>query len=190
MKKLLSQMTNEELWQLFPIFLTEHQTDWEIWYDEELKFLEKILPADEVERISHIGSTAIKDIWAKPIIDILVEVRNDCGLHVIKDILTDKGYICMSEKTERISLNKGYTESGFAEKVYHLHLRYSGDADEVYFRDYLNDNPQLAKQYEELKLDLWKRYEHDRDGYTEKKSDFVRAVTLSAAAYFLNCKRL
>jgi len=184
MKKTLSEMTNEELWQLFPIFLTEHRAEWEIWYDEELKVLEKILPARKVERISHIGSTAIKDIWAKPIIDMLVEVKNDCDLHTVRDILTDNGYICMTETTERISFNKGYTENGFAEKVYHLHLRYPGDADEVYFRDYLNENPHLAKQYEELKLHLWKRYEHDRDGYTEKKSDFVRSSTLSAIIFF------
>ena len=44
----------------------------------------------------------------------------------------------------------------FAEKVYHIHLRLKGDIDEVYFKNYLIDNPDIAKEYEELKIMLWK----------------------------------
>jgi GrpB-like predicted nucleotidyltransferase (UPF0157 family) len=66
---------------------------------------------------------------------------------------------------------------GFAEKVFHLHLRYYGDNDEVYFRDYLNEHAEIAKLYEEMKLNLWKQYEHDRDGYTEAKREFVKKYT-------------
>lgn len=83
----------------------------------------------------------------------------------------------MSETKDRISLHKGYTENGFAEKVFHLHFRLKGDNDELYFRDYLLADPEIAKAYEKLKLSLWKRYEHDRDGYTEAKTDFVRKYT-------------
>lgn len=72
MRKKLSEMSLEELWQLFPIFLKEHQDCWKEWYLEEENLLKKVLPL--IERISHIGSTAISSIWAKPIIDILVEV--------------------------------------------------------------------------------------------------------------------
>ena len=70
MGKKLSEMSIEELWQLFPIFLTEHQDCWESWYMEEVRELKEILPQDT--KISHIGSTAVGSIWAKPIIDILV----------------------------------------------------------------------------------------------------------------------
>lgn len=37
-------------------------------------------------------------------------------------------------------------------------------------------NPCLQKEYEDLKLELWKQYEHDRDGYTEAKTDFVKRI--------------
>ena len=57
------------------------------------------------------------------------------------------------------------------------HLRLVGDNDELYFRDYLNDHPQTAKEYEALKLRLWKEFEHDRDAYTEAKTDFIKVVT-------------
>ena len=55
-----------------------------------------------------------------------------------------------------------------------------GDNDELYFRDYLNEHPQIAKEYEALKLELWKRYEHDRDAYTDAKTAFIRKLTAEA----------
>ena len=105
----------------------------------------------------------------------------------MKDLLLQNGYLCMSEQRDRLSFNRGYTSEGFAEKVFHLHLRYRGDNDELYFRDYLNDHPALAKQYEALKLSLWKPFEHDRDGYTAAKTDFVTEQTAKAKAYY-GCK--
>lgn len=86
----------------------------------------------------------------------------------------------MSENDRRLSFNKGYTEDGFAERVFHLHLRRSGDNDELYFRDYLIAHPDAAKEYEKLKLSLWKPYEHDRDGYTEAKAELVKEYTSKA----------
>ena len=172
MGKALSDMTLEELWALFPIILTAHQEIWDAWYAEERDRLSGILPPEDI-RISHIGSTAIDSIWAKPIIDILVEIPAALPMDKFKALLSQNGYICMSEQQNRISFNRGYTSEGFAERVFHLHLRYAGDNDELYFRDYLNDNPLLAKQYEELKLSLWKRFEHDRDGYTHAKTSFI-----------------
>ncbi len=83
----------------------------------------------------------------------------------------------MSQNADRLSFNKGYTENGFAEKVFHLHLRYDGDNDELYFRDYLNEFPDAAYRYETLKMKLWKRFENDRDGYTGAKTDFVKRYT-------------
>lgn len=182
MSKLLSEMTLEELWQLFPIFLTEHKEIWKEWYTEESERLKSFLIPDI--KINHIGSTAIENIWAKPIIDILLEIPESASMEEIKNTLTHNGYICMSEEQSRKSFNRGYTENGFAEKVFHLHLRYFGDNDELYFRDLMNDDPMLAKQYEELKLSLWKKYEHDRDGYTSAKSNFVTEQTNIAKKKF------
>ena len=182
MGKKLSEMTLEELWQLFPIILTEHRPVWREWYAEEAEILAKILPPDV--RISHIGSTAVDTIWAKPIVDILVEVPRDCPLELLCQNLVRCGYICMSRTDTRISLNKGYTESGFAERVFHLHLRYAGDNDELYFRDYLLAHPGIAREYNDLKLGIWKEFEHNRDGYTNAKSDFVVKYTALAKSAF------
>lgn len=175
----LSEMKLEELWALFPIFLAEHNNNWNEWYGEEAGRLSTFLPMENA-RLSHIGSTAIKGIWAKPIIDILLEIPEAASMEAVKDLLASNGYICMCKEPGRKDFNRGYTESGFAEKVFHLHLRFTGDNDELYFRDYMNDHTALAKQYETLKLSLWRKYEHDRDAYTNAKSDFIRKHTLSA----------
>ncbi len=174
MKK-LNEMTLEELWQLFPISLTEHKTYWKDYYNEEISELKKLLPIHA--KYHHIGSTAINGIYAKPIIDILIVVNSLSEQKQAANLLENHGYIIMSETENRISLNKGYTENGFAEKVFHLHLRLKGDDDEIYFRDYLNAHPKTAKEYEKLKLKLAKEYEHNRDEYTQAKTEFVKRIT-------------
>ena len=176
----LEEMSLEELWQLFPIFLREHQDEWKEWYDEERLRLLIFLPANQLVRISHIGSTSLETIWAKPIVDILLEIPKETDMAVMRNLLLQNGYLLMSESQGRMSFNKGYTPSGFAERVFHLHLRYEGDHDELYFRDYLQEHPAVAKDYEKLKLSLWEQYEHNRDAYTEAKTDFIKNYTEEA----------
>ena len=178
MEKKLSEMSLEELWKLFPIYLTEHQPYWKEWYTDEESFLKNRVP--KIERISHIGSTAINSIYAKPIIDILVEISKDYCLSGYKEVIVKSGYTCMSETFDRLSFNKGYTEEGFAERVFHLHLRYIGDNDELYFRDYLIEHANIAIEYERMKLKLWKKYEFNRDDYTNSKTDFIQKYTEKA----------
>ena len=184
MEKKLSEMTLEELWKLFPIVLTEHRACWSEWYTEEEAFLKNKLP--QIERISHIGSTAIGSIRAKPIIDILVEVSKNHRLADYKDLIVESGYICMSETASRISFNKGYTEKAKLEYGNRYQIAAGGDNDELYFRDYLMEHADTAREYEKLKLSLWKQYEHNRDGYTSAKTDFVQMYTEKAKLEYGN----
>lgn len=190
--KKLSEMTLEELWHLFPISLVPHNDAWCDWYCEEANFISEILPG--TFKLYHIGSTAVPGIYAKNIVDILAVSSSDenasnamgeafasaSALVAASEALCENGWICMSRSDSRISLNKGYTEAGFADRVFHLHLRLQGDDDEIYFRDYLCLHPETAKEYETLKLSLWKKFEFDRDGYTEAKTEFVRKISTLA----------
>lgn len=180
MRKELSELSLKELWELFPIFLVAHNDKWNVFYDEMESFLKIILSECSIERISHIGSTAISGIWAKDIVDILIEVSKDSDIQNTAKIIEKNGFICMSAESDRISFNRGYTKDGFADKVFHVHLRYVGDNDELYFRDYLNEYPHIAKEYETMKLQLWQLFEHNRDAYTNAKSEFIRKWTSEA----------
>ena len=174
-KKPICEMTLDELWRLFPIILTPHKPQWKEWAKDEIISLSVIL-SEHTHIINHIGSTAINDIQAKPIIDILVEITPDADWQRVKTKMETAGYICMSSTGNRMSFNKGYTPDGYAEKVFHIHVHTIGDNDEIIFRDYLNSHPAIAKDYETLKLSLLAQYRNDREGYTEAKSDFIKAI--------------
>lgn len=180
MGKELSEMSLEELWELFPVFLVPYNDKWNVFYDEMESFLKITLSECRVERISHIGSTAISGIWAKDIVDVLVEVSKDSDMENTANIMEKNGFIRMSAEADRMSFNFGYTKDGFADKVFHIHLCYVGDNDELYFRDYLNEHTHVAGEYEQLKLKLWKKFEHNRDAYTNAKAEFVKKWTSEA----------
>lgn len=171
----LNDMTLAELWELFPIVLTTNNPDWSEWADEEILELSTLL-RDYTPIINHIGSTAVPNIQAKPIIDILVEIAPDKDWQRGRETMEKTGYICMSVSDTRMSFNKGYTPKGYADKVFHIHFHSIGDNDEIIFRDYLIAHPEAPKQYERLKLTLLPKYRHNRDGYTDAKSEFVRRI--------------
>ena len=171
MGKELSEMTLEELWDLFPIFLVQHDDRWYEYYKEIESTITDLLASYPVKRISHIGSTAIQGIWAKNIVDVMVEISEKSDMEEVAHILEQNGFIRMSDEKRRISLNKGYTKEGFADKVYHIHL---------------NEHPHIAEEYEALKLELWKRYEHNRDAYTNAKTEFIRKWTAEARMKYVD----
>lgn len=178
--KKLSDMSNEELWALFPIVIREYNEDYPSWYAEEETVLTGLIGKSRIERISHIGSTAVPGLWSKPTVDILLEITLDCNVKNLIFALEQNGYICNKQPKNpppHLMFMKGYTLQGFAEKVFHLHVRYGGDWDELYFRDYLRLHPDISKQYGSLKLELQQRFEHDRDGYTYAKTDFIKRYT-------------
>ena len=117
MGKELSELTLEELWELFPIFLVEHNEKWTDDYKEIESLLQQILSGRTIDRVSHIGSTAIRGIWAKNIVDVMVEIPVSADMEDIAKLLEKNGLVRMSTETERISFNIGYTKEGFADKV-------------------------------------------------------------------------
>jgi len=182
-------MSLDELWQLFPITLKANNPLYGKWYAQEKSELIGIIGRRTIKRISHIGSTAVHGLIAKPTIDILLEVDKDCDIENVKITLCSAGWLLMSEETKpdlKLTFNKGYTPAGFAEKVFHLHVRCLDDWDELYFRDYLNENKDVMIEYEKLKLKLQKQYEHNRDAYTNAKSDFIMGYSKKAKEKYKN----
>ncbi len=170
----LENMSLEKLWELFPITFIDGTDDFkDIYLDEERSLT--FLLGNYISRISHIGSTSIANIKAKPIVDILIEINFD-NRDIVKNVLTNNNYILMSEDIDKISFNKGYTMNGYADKVFHVHIKKYGDCDELYFRDYLNENQLKAKEYEKLKLELFHKYNPNRDLYTAGKKEFVDEI--------------
>ena len=175
--KQLKELTRRELYDLFPITLVPYKENYKVQFESERHALYGLFHEDALF-IEHIGSTAIPTILSKPIVDILLILDKKIDKKDIIEKLTNQGYLLMSEKEKpfQLSFSKGYTIHGYSNHVYHLHVRYEG-LDEVYFRDALLRNPNLAKTYEALKVELLKKHPKDRDQYTMDKTFFVSLIT-------------
>lgn len=178
--------TDEELRaRIYPIILSEYNPAWSEWFAEEKTNLERLICAENVVQISHYGSTSVPGLLSKPTVDILLEIVETVDIENLIALMPDE-YICLRREGnslsehDRLMIIKGYTDSGFADRVFHIHVRNPGQNDELYFRDYLIAHPETAAEYAELKRSLFKEYEHDRDGYTAAKGEFIRRITEKA----------
>lgn len=177
MTKSLDELTDEELWQLFPIMLSEYQPMWKERYLEENKVIMQAIGSHNIVRIHHIGSTAIPGLIAKPTIDILVEIEDATDTNSLVSSMQKCGYRYLKQPDNpppHMMFIKGYTRKGFKGQVFHVHVRYRGDWDEIRFRDYLISHPDTAREYGELKKSLKDLHEHNRDAYTQAKTGFIR----------------
>ncbi len=169
-------MSAEELGQLFPIILCDYNEDWPVLYYKEESIIIQIL-GNSIYNIQHIGSTSVQGMTAKPTIDILLEINEATDTEMLKESLIKAGYRYIKKPENpppHMMFLKGYTDNGFVGQAFHLHIRYPGDWDEPLFRDYLRSHKEVAEEYIQLKKELQKKYENDRDSYTESKTDFIK----------------
>ncbi|WJT10493.1 GrpB family protein [Vibrio harveyi] len=142
----------------------------------ELALVTEIPPT----QIEHIGSTAILDMPAKPIIDIVLGIEH--FPHVspkLIDALKSVGFLRLKvEKQDEIVFAK-FTDDSYQVKTHYLHLtQYQGQLwrDWIQFRDRLNGNAELRSEYLALKFSLVKQDEITIEKYTDAKTSLVRKV--------------
>lgn len=158
------------------VYLNDYNPDWEKSYEYEKK---RILDAlgDKVVGIEHIGSTSIKDLKAKPIIDIIVGVKNLDEVFYFVTPLRDieYEYVPKPEFKARRFFRKGLYGQGTC----HLHIcefNSSEWIEKILFRDYLRLHTHAAQEYVSLKKELASKYQFDRSTYTKKKEPFIKAI--------------
>lgn len=186
----LHSLSPEELGKLFPIIVVEYNSEWPAIFEQEKKRLQNLL-GDLAIRIEHFGSTAVPGLAAKPTIDILIEIPK--GKTAEKQIITsmqeaDYHYIPRTDSPPPYPMFvKGYTPEGFKGQAFHIHMApgdHSGLWDRIYFRDYLINHSETAREYERLKQELAVKHKYNREDYTEAKAAFVKAMTTKAKAAF------
>ena len=177
-------LRSKELGERFPVDVVPYDPLWRELFEEERRFLESEFGPKLVVRIEHFGSTAVAGLAAKPVIDVLVGIPSfEVAQREIKPTLEKLGYIYFWRSDNppgHVMFVKGYDDP--KGQKYHLHMAPEGHVlwERLLFRDFLRDNPEVAKQYEELKTQLAKSYRHDREAYTNGKTDFVIEVTEKA----------
>ena len=166
------------------VYLEPHQKEWETAAEETIRTLKSILGSIAVD-IQHIGSTSIRTISAKPIIDIAVAV-NDYELVLNKcDELEKAEIVCrFDERPEQLLFVMGDFEKDT--RSHHIHVVLYG-SDEwnnyINFRDYLNSSIEAAKEYEAVKLRLSEQYPDDRIAYTDGKQEVIDRLLVEARVW-------
>ena len=162
--------------------LCEHEKEWEIEARNTIFRLKQIL-GDVIKDIQHVGSTSIISIKAKPIIDIAVAVDDFDDIIIFEKELKDNRFYYRpnaqaSIKNQLLFACGSYYEGTGEMQTHFIHVVRTNSIDwinYINFRDYLNNTPSAAKEYEELKVSLALQAPVDkgRQKYLQGKHDFI-----------------
>lgn len=141
-----------------------------LFQEESTKLKEALEPV--ILQVHHVGSTAIPDISAKPIIDIVLVVSNIVKLKEYREALENLGYEVHGEfgMPCRCFCTKGEP------RTFQLHIFENDNAEidrHLRFVEYMKSHPEKAKAYSELKQQLAEEYSDDIVRYCEGKSQFI-----------------
>ncbi len=165
------------------VALAPYDPKWPRLFQEEKEHLLACLPREIIGQIEHFGSTAVPGLAAKPIIDILVEVKSlEETRLVIVPILEAQGYEYFWRPTWGDDTPPFYAwfikRDSDGRRTHHIHMveRHFEHWDRLLFRDYLRAHPEAAGEYQRLKMRLATRYPQDRVAYTREKTDFILKI--------------
>ena len=185
----ISRVVSEE------VQIENYNPNWKKLFEKEKRHLLKCSSNEIIKRIEHFGSTAIPKMPSKPIIDMLVEVTGFTKTKkYIVHILVKQGYDYFWRPSRGENVPPYYCwfikREKKGKRTHHIHMvkKNYEHWDRLYFRDYLIENPQLAKKYAALKIKLSKKYFNDRIAYTKEKTDFIVTVTNEAKKYYKNIR--
>jgi GrpB-like predicted nucleotidyltransferase (UPF0157 family) len=169
------------------IEVVPHNPNWGAVFQAEADLLAEIF-GSEALAIEHIGSTAIPGIKAKPIIDILIAVKDIERVDSFNEQMIALGY---DPRGEFGIPGRRYFSTGHSEtdRPRHVHAFQSDNpqvARHIDFRDYMRAHPDDAQAYSRLKESLAEKFPDDRESYTGGKSEFIREMDRKAAAWKAN----
>lgn len=156
--------------------LEEYNPNWELEYAKEAELLKKVLGKNIIE-IEHIGSTSIKGLMAKPIIDIIIVLKDFNNIEEIERLLKDYGYQNHGQHgvEDRYFFTKGSEEA----RTHYLHFTTPNSNtyyDQVYFKRFLLEHDDYLKEYCALKQKLASIYPEERSKYTEGKKELISKI--------------
>src|SRR5215213_314747 len=161
-----------------------HDPRWRAAFEAEAKHVAAAL-GENVVAIHHIGSTAIPNIYAKPVVDLLVEVGDIAGVDGRRSAMESLGYEVMGEYgiPGRRYFRKDDQE-GIRTHNVHAFEAGSGEVERhLAFRDYMIAHPGDARTYSELKRKLAEEHPQDLDGYMDGKDGFIKEMDRRAARW-------
>jgi GrpB-like predicted nucleotidyltransferase (UPF0157 family) len=158
------------------VHIEPYDPSWPARFEAEQVLLHGVIGRWLAGPIEHIGSTSVQGLAAKPIIDIMAGVESLEGSRPAIAALAQEVYCYFPYKAEQMHW---FCKPSHEVRTHHLHLVPFQSPlwfERLAFRDALRSQPDLAKAYELLKLELAAKFRQDREAYTEAKSEFIAAV--------------
>lgn len=157
--------------------LMDYREDYSNIYEQEKEELLNIYK-DKITYIDHVGSTSIKNIKSKPIIDILIQTDNlNDFIKFTESNVEGEIYTVKKEQTLGGDYLIRKEEDGKVKAFIHVYK--TGDMNgitSIMFRDYLNAHEDEKERYETLKLELYEKYKDERKKYTQGKDKYIKEV--------------
>lgn len=152
--------------------ISTHDPEWKHIFDDIAIKLRNSL-GDLAVRIDHVGSTSVKGLDAKPIIDIQISVLNSVDVSTYRDKIEEIGFTLREENPDR---TKKYFREIPGTRRTHIHVRQAGSFSEqmtLLFRDYLRAHQLDCIRYAEEKQRLMGLYKNERLKYVEGKGPII-----------------
>ena len=158
------------------IEVVDYRPEWETMFKEESKKIKKILGKNCVG-VYHIGSTSVKGLPAKPIIDIMPVVKDISLVDAHNGEFEALGYECRGEFGIP---GRRFFAKGGDNRTHHIHIfEQSNQADiqrHIAVQDYLNAHSDTAAEYAALKKKLAAEFPFDNDGYCDGKEEYMKSL--------------
>ncbi len=164
--------------------IVDYDPRWPALFDQEAERLRATIDPSLIIGLEHFGSTAVANLPAKPIIDILIAVRSladakACFVEGLRKL--DYVYWAENPEQDRMFFVKGMPPFG-SRRTHHVHVTelHGKMWRRLAFRDYLRAHPKEAASYERLKRRLAAEYRADREAYTDAKAAYIESVMRKA----------
>ncbi len=173
-------MSQYPKWAIEEVVIAPYCEQWPLVAHEVITEISNVFDSDALA-IEHIGSTSIPGLAAKPIIDIMVMMKDFDTIDQNALRLTQAHSSWnlvpaeLDERPWRRFMVKVVGDHRFA----HLHLLPEGQPrwdEHLKFREALCDDPELIAQYADLKRKLAEVHQSDREAYTDGKAQFIQSV--------------
>lgn len=163
--------------------IVSYDSNWAKSFQAEAEEIRAIL-GQEVVAIHHIGSTSIPNLSAKPIVDLLVEVRDIEKIDAFNERMSQLGYLPKGEAGT--PGRRFFIKGDEVHRTHHIHTLTTGHPDverHLNFRDYMIAHPEDAQAYGCLKQELARRFPTDIDSYIAGKDGFIKKMDRRAQAW-------
>ena len=164
------------------IVLAPYNADWPSEFETEKNRIATAL-SPEWAVVEHIGSTSVPGLAAKPVIDILVGLRDfDRAMEAV-DSLESIGYAYLPQYEDTMPYRRLLILEEEDKRSVNLHMVAIDTefwARHLRFRDYLRSHPEVRDAYNQLKTDLAQKDWASVNDYAQAKTEFIRRIEAEA----------